>query len=564
MRRGIAIWALALLLLGAPAALAEDEPSGGGGDGGSPATPTPLLHGELALSLKDAIAMGVENNLDVEVQRHDPYIAGQRAEGSWGAYDPELFGDWSYGSVENPNTNPLLDQQPGSAVVNLDIVTTRTSEGNGGLRGLVPKIGASYELGYTGSRNTFSTDFFALSPEYRTDLSLSGTLPLMKDFLWSEPWFQVKSTEILSEESYHGFRRVLMDTVFSIPLTATAPGVGIEAAYWDLVAAAEQLRVAEKSVETAQALLEQTEAQYEVGVVSRVEVVESEAGVAQREFDRITAENRYRRAQDQLIDLVLGRNLQPTSRLEIRPTDSPEPIAYQVEADQAAALAFELRPELVIARKEVERLEIQTKFARNQMLPQLDVVGSYGYSGLAGRPNGLSFSPGGTSVPRVQGDIPTRYSSADDDFFSASKAVQWNAGAVFTFPLGNRGARANARIADLELRKAKTRLVRTEQDVILEVRDAIRNLRSAQDGIAAAEARRRATEEQLRAERIRLENGESTPFEVLDREEDLVEAESQKIAALQVYRNSLAELDRAQGTILRNRNVVVDQALTLR
>ena len=80
----------------------------------------------------------------------------------------------------------------------------------------------------------------------------------------------------------------------------------------------------------------------------------------------------------------------------------------------------------------------------------------------------------------------------------------------------------------------------------------------------AAERRRLASEEQLRAETIRLEHGESTPFDVLQREEDLVGAESQKIFALQAYRDSLTALERAQGTILRNHNVVVEQALTLR
>ena len=105
---------------------------------------------------------------------------------------------------------------------------------------------------------------------------------------------------------------------------------------------------------------------------------------------------------------------------------------------------------------------------------------------------------------------------------------------------------------------------REEQDIVLEVRDAIRNLLSAQEGIEAAERRRIAAAEQFRAESIRLEHGESTPFDVLQREEDLVDAESQKIAALQIYRNSLAALDRAQGTILRDRNVIVEQARTLR
>jgi len=99
---------------------------------------------------------------------------------------------------------------------------------------------------------------------------------------------------------------------------------------------------------------------------------------------------------------------------------------------------------------------------------------------------------------------------------------------------------------------------------VLEIRDAVRNLRSAQEGIEAAERRRLAAEEQFRAESIRLEHGESTPFDVLLREQQLVEAESQKITAIQIYLNSLAALDRAQGTILRERNVIVEQARTLR
>jgi outer membrane protein TolC len=87
---------------------------------------------------------------------------------------------------------------------------------------------------------------------------------------------------------------------------------------------------------------------------------------------------------------------------------------------------------------------------------------------------------------------------------------------------------------------------------------------SSAEGIEAAERRSTAATEQLRAESIRLEHGESTPFDVLLREQDLVEAESQHIFALQAYQDSLAALDRAQGTILRNHNVVVEQARTLR
>ena len=96
------------------------------------------------------------------------------------------------------------------------------------------------------------------------------------------------------------------------------------------------------------------------------------------------------------------------------------------------------------------------------------------------------------------------------------------------------------------------------------MREAIRNLHSSLEGIDAAERQRVAAEEQLRAESIRLEYGESTPFDVLLKEEVLVDAESRKIGALQLYHNSVTALDRAQGTILSSANIVVEEAAVLR
>src|SRR4029453_5608386 len=139
-------------------------------------------------------------------------------------------------------------------------------------------------------------------------------------------------------------------------------------------------------------------------------------------------------------------------------------------------------------------------------------------------------------------------------FFSSGGARSWTGGGVLSFPLGNVTARAEAQRAALELRKARTEVLRLEQSIVLEVRDAVRNMLSAQEGIEAAERRRLAAAEQFRAESIRLAHGEA----------HLVDAESQKIAALQIYRDSLAALDRAQGTILRDRNVLVEEARALR
>ncbi len=105
---------------------------------------------------------------------------------------------------------------------------------------------------------------------------------------------------------------------------------------------------------------------------------------------------------------------------------------------------------------------------------------------------------------------------------------------------------------------------RLEQNIILEVRKAVRDLASSQEGIEAARRASEASAEQLRAERIRLEYGESTPFDVLQREEDFVQAESREIDALQLYRVSVTGLHRAEGSILQNRNIAIDQIGGLR
>ena len=426
------------------------------------------------------------------------------------------------------------------------------------MTGVIPKLGWRYGLTYDGSSTESQGLITSFSPEYKAGLNANATIPLLRGFLWGEEWVQVRVTGLGQGIAHEDFRRQLMDSVQQI-----------ENAYWNLATRNLDLDVARKSLETARALLDQVNAQYEVGVVSRVEVVEAQAGVADREFRMIQAENQYRRAQDQLIDLVYGEQLRPATRLRIATSDSPESFqAFEVDETVAAEKAFSLRPELASMRRQVEQQRLQVKFSLNQRLPQLDLVGRYGYQGLAGknqRPCVVgSVGFGGQVITSCPPEPPRRFGDADDRFLTPEAADQWSVGARLSIPIGNSTARANHRKSQVTLRQAQTREKRLEQSIILEVRDAVRNLRSAVQGIEAANRRVEAASEQLRAEQIRLEHGESTPFSVLQREEDLVEAESQKTGALKEYHDSVAALERAQGTILRGRGIVVEDALALR
>lgn len=508
----------------------------------TPNSVEPEANASLRLSLADAIAMGIQNNLHLEVERHDPLMAAEEWQASKGAYDPEFFIDGGYADLDRPTASSLDGtSDPSSAVIQI-----KQWDGQGGLRGVVPWLGAEYKLAYDAARTETNSRVAQLSPQYRTGLHGELKIPLLRNLIWNKPWTTVHAARAAYQAENEKFRGALMDTVLEI-----------EKAYWNLIATAEKKRVAEKSLETARALLHQSEIQYEVGVISRVEVTEAKAGVAEREVNLIRAENTYRSAQDQLLHLTMAQELRASPVLAIEATDElGQYTPYTIDLEVALQKANENRPQLAASEYDMRRLEFVLKHAKNQRLPQLDVYGRYGYEGLAGSANPDALSP------PVAG-LPDNYSDSHDDFFHRDGSRQWATRGTFSIPLGNRTASHQVNKTEFELRKAQTQHRYLEQKIVLEVRDAVRNLQSALEGIEAAERRRVAAEEQLRAEKLRLENGESTPFDVLQRERDLVAAESEKIAALQLYRNSDASLDYAQGTILKNRDIRLEDAGSL-
>jgi len=500
----------------------------------------------LALSLQEAIEQGLQNNLGVQIQRFNPLIAEEDMRIAWGAYDPIWESEIGWNSERLPTSS-------GFDVTNFS--TGSTLDGEGGLVGLLPLLSTQYSAKLASQRVKTNFPFADLSPEYRSTTIFSVTQPLLRDLIWNEPWTRVKVSTIGYASSREAFRMDVMDIVS-----------GIENAYWSLISTHEEMLVAEKSLETSRALLDQTQTQYEVGVVSKVEVVQAEAGVADREFRLIVAKNRYRQSQDDLIDLVLGEQLHPETTLAIQPTDrADEYVTYEVDAEESTRVAFQNRPELTLADQAIERLTVQEKFAKNQRLPRLDVVGSYFYQGLSGKDNPACIDIiGGVPAPCDPSGTPPSYTDSYNDFYDSNGANNWNIRGMFSIPIPNTSARHRYTQAKIELRQARTQKRRVELDIIKQIRTAARNILSAQEGIQAAERGVAAAAEQLRAEEIRLEYGESTPFDVLQREDDLVQAQSQKIAAFQAYWTSLTALDRQQGTILRNRNIAIDEVMTMR
>ena len=519
----------ALLLLVTPARGAEPPDDG------------PVVGREVSLSLSRAIELTLRNNLDLQVARTGPWVASEVLEQARGAFDPLAFGEYNFGHSETPiasifQIQPTLDEDEWSYTA--------------GLGGILP-LGLSYSSTYQFTRLESNSTAVSLDPEHRAYIGSEIRLPLLKDLIHNEANVNIKRSRIAKQISEEEFRQFLID------LTA-----GVEARYWELAASRARSRVADKSLKTAQNLLEQTRLRYEVGVVARVLVTQAEAGVAEREVTAITSHNLSELAHDQLLDTIATPDPEGYATTRLIPED-PTYVEYAVEEEVSIARAMRHRPELAAARRNVEDAEIQLTFAQNQRLPRLDLIASYSTNALSGKqklPPGSENPFTGEPVPDL--GIPTDSWNANRDLIHANGGNSWAVGGRFEIPIGNRVARHEVTKKEIELRRTRTRLKRVEQTVILDVRRATRNMRSATEALEAAERRRIAQEETLRAEEERLRLGDSTPFTVLEFEEDLAAAERQQIFALQLYRNTIAGLERAQGTLLETRGIVLDDELT--
>lgn len=545
MRRAM-LWIAAWMLV-TPTAYAQTGP---GTAGPAPAQPGPVSPGRLAdqqqgdaelLTLREAIRLALENNLDIELARYEPQIADKRIDEATGAYDPLLFGSYTRNHDETPVSSAFLNAVAGTAVTNIE---THEWSWDAGLSGILP-IGIEYSSTFETEKVNTDSPSTTLDPEYNTHWVTLLTVPLLRDLVTNELSIAVARTRTASSRSLDDFRAQLTDLI-----------VAVEAAYWELAASIANTRVARKSLQTATELLEQTRVQYEVGVVSRVEVVQAEAGVAQREFELIAAENREERAHDDLLNTILA----PSQRIFEDRRVKPEPAVfrdYDVDIHVATDKALELRPELASARRLVEDAELRLRLAENQLLPSLDLVGRWQYNGQAGKVTDFAAA----ADPTLPGLVDRNRGDTLHDWFNASGNKSYTIGGEFSIPFGNHTAKAVRTQRSIELRRASTQLAREVQSVILDVRNAVRNLRSSIEGIQAAERNRVAQSETLDAEQERLRLGDSTPFQVLEHEEDLAEAERQLIFSLQVHRNAISGLDRAQGTLLDNMSIKVAEEL---
>jgi outer membrane protein len=477
----------------------------------------------LRLSLRDAIGTAVQQNLGVQLQNYEYRISGQNLRASYGVFDFLTDATLSHGYSRVPTDNPF--EPAGGRSTNL----------TAGMNQFLP-TGGTYDLDITTGRATSVGGGRFINPRYENEIGLRLNQPLLRDF-----GIDITRRGITVARNNLGitegaFRTALMDTV---NLT--------EQAYLDLIYARRAVDVVKESLFLARDQARITQIRIDVGASAPLDILQPRVTIATTEEQLIGAVASVRNAEDRLRALL---NL-PTTEWDrpIVPTDDVSYTPMTINFQEAVQRAIANRPEVDQQRLAIDNARVQALFTRNQVLPALDFVASYGLQGLAGRRVLQTDPEGNPTIVRSDPYADTFSQIAGLDF------PGFSFGFNFGIPVFNLEARANARAAQLDLEQSRMFQAQTQQNIAVEVRSAARAVDTFAQTIAATRAAREAAERNVEAERKRYENGMTTNFQVLEVQQQLSDARVRELQALVGYQQAVAAFHRAVGDTLTVHNI---------
>ncbi len=502
---------------------------------------------EILLTLDEAIEMALEENLSLRIERYNQRSFDLTVDGSYSIYDTLLQATASTAE----NTQPTADDLQGAAVLTFEQQRVDVNASQ-----LTP-WGATFAGFYNSSRNESNSRFNTLNPSYSITSGLRFTQPLLRNLGKLATQRNILTARIRSDANRDFFEQQVALMIQNV-----------EGAYWELVEARDQETVAKESLELAVELHRRNKIQVEVGTMAALELVTSEATIATRQEGIILARTRVGNAEDalrQLLNVNQGRMWD----LTVIPETDPQTDRREIDLDEALATAMAHRPELAQQRQELERLEIERRFAVNQRKPRLDLGVTYGIAGIGGDrlaqvpvldPDGNQILDPVTGLPQTNQEVVESggYSDAFDQL-TGFDFDNWSVSFTFGYAIQNRNAKAAVAQAGIALDIGKTRMSTIEQQVSTEVRTAVRGLRSAAQQIESARVSRELQLKNLEAEQKRYENGMSTSFRITQIQEDLTQARSREVTTIAGYRRALVEYFRSIGMLLEESNVVLEQ-----
>jgi len=567
-----------------------------------------MRDGKLYLSLEDAIALALENNLDLAIARYNLNIADTdvlRAKA--GATTIGV----NTGVVQNTPGGGVggLGGQVGSGTGGTNLGAGGAGAGAGGLVGSTLGLGSlitSFDPILTG---TLSTDRNHVLPS-STFSPASGANTTTGNFLYTQgfQWgtnltvgfnntrqtvgdapFTSLSPQLkssfnfqLTQHLLQGFgpaantrfiriaknNRQLSDVAFHLQVITTVNQ--IQTMYWDLVYAYENVRVQKESLAFADKTLSDTRKQVEIGSLAPIEVVKAQSTSAQDQ-QALTIALTNLQLQQLLMKNALSRTLrdQTLAGAEVIPTSTMDlPVDEAIQPTQDLVVqALQRRADLAEARIQLDTTNQSNKAVRNALLPTLDLYAYYGGAGLGGSQNPSNLcanqNPPGFGCAGPPGTVPVAVPVGFGGTLNQlvnSTASDKGVGIQLNIPIRNRAAQAAQIRSELEYQQAQMRLQQIENQISIEVRNAQFGVEQNRASVASAKAAVDYAKQSLDAEQKKYQFGTSTTTAVLQTESALATAESTLMSAMAAYEKSRVELERAVGTTLEHANISIDEA----
>jgi outer membrane protein TolC len=467
------------------------------------------------LSLQDCIQLALQHNLSLQINRYNPEIARFTLWADYGAFDPTFTVSGQH------DHNEAGSQVLGGAFVIPGSVTDDNSF-SGGLSGATP-LGTTYSFSGN-SRDSYGHSFGLLpngqifeNPFENTGASGSGSItqPLLRNL-----WINNNVLVIRVARNRLKYSELLLKLQVMQTITT------LEQAYYDLIYNRENVIVQQKAVELAEQLVLENRKRLEVGALAPLDLQSAEAQAASTRAAVIAAISQLG-TQERLVKSLITDSyssdwahatLEPSAKL-----NAPPPV---VNLQDSWSKGLTERPDLLQAKLDIERQGIQLKYDKNQLWPELDLIGTYGFNG-----SGREFSD-------ALGDLRTM----NRPFYTY--------GARMSVPLANLRARNNLKADKATMQQLVLTLKQLEQNTLIQIDNDIGTIRANYDQVQATRAAREYEEAALDAEQKKLESGKSTTYTVLQVQRDLTTARGNEIQALDTYNKSLSQLSVDEGSTL--------------
>jgi len=480
----------------------------------------------LDLTLQKAIQLALAKNFRIKTATFSPKIAKEQQRSTSGKFDPTLEASTTFDSSQRELRTLGTDLQV-PTLANGDLADALFASQSGtefstSIVGLLPwgltyDIGPTLNIDHDNRRNPQFT-------RYNSFVGLTLAQPLLKNFGTDVNLADVRIARANTAISQWELRQQVIDVVTD---TITV--------YCELYFSIENLAVERRSRALAAKLMEDNEKRAEIGVMSPLDVMQARSDLASREERVLVAERTVANNENFLKQLVtdeVTRILE--TRLEITPPRLPDNDPPNLERDLPRA--FEIRPDYRQALLDIQKRQITVIFTRNQALPRLDLTGSLGINGID---TDLS-----ASFERVSGQ--------------QNNNLAWNIGALFSVPIPNRTGTGNREVSKLEALRALVELKRLEQAILVEADNAAGQIETTRKRVEVTGVARDFAQQTLDAAQIRLENGTTTTFEVLQFQRDLATTEANAYRAQADAIQAIAVYARLIGATLERNRIILE------